>query len=129
MGVISFSFLMALTAQQLANMVRNRPKIGLNKTYSRSTIVARLSEETGLSPKIIRQVLDAEAALAREAITEGAGFPVAGLGSLFPKINLEGVISVGFRQRRGFKKELNTDGFFQGTILNKKNIGRDARNY
>ncbi len=52
----------------------------------------------------------------------GRGVKLEGLGTYLPNINYKGELDVAHRLDRGLKRALNRS--FNGTILNKKHIGR-----
>jgi len=48
---------MFLTKEQFKNLVAKRPKIKINKPYTRGFIITKISKKTGLPATTIRQIL------------------------------------------------------------------------
>jgi hypothetical protein len=103
-----------------------RPRIELGITVQKPELVRVLSRSTGLVEGTIDQTIKELRDHIIEFNRTGRGVKVEGLGTFFPSIDLEGVISISFRPDPAFAHGLNIPGIFTGKINNKENIGKSS---
>lgn len=103
-----------------------RPRIDLGKRIGMHDLVIYIADRTGLNEGEIQQVL----LEMRDAVAfftlRGQPVKLDGLGTYTPTIDLQGTFGIGHRADTSLKNRLNTPGAFQGTILNRENIGKTS---
>ncbi len=102
-----------------------RPKIELDRTIQMEELIRFIAGRSGLNSGGIRQVLIEVHNTIVFFNSYGQGVKVKGLGSYLPNIRLDGTIDIEHRQDPHLKRDLNQRKF-DGTIMNRKNIGQAA---
>ena len=102
-----------------------RPRVKIERTVQMEELVRFIAGHTGLNTGEILNVL----AELRDAIIffnrDGYGVKLEMLGTFLPNIRLDGTFDVQYRLDKSLRNGLN-QGQFNGTILNRGNIGKTA---
>jgi hypothetical protein len=100
------------------------PRIILNKPLNLSVLISWLQGRSNLNKGEVLAVLShLEDGLA-VFLKDGYPIKLPGLGSFTPTLRLDGTINIKYRPDKELLGRLNTPDAFNGTIKNKKNIGK-----
>ena len=103
-----------------------RPRIEQGNTVQKPELIRAVSRATG----IVEGSLDQNIKELRDQLIEflrmGRAVKVEGLGTWTPTIALDGTLEIQYRPDSSIGYGLNIPGVFNGTIINRENIGKTS---
>ena len=103
-----------------------RPRVEAGNTVQKQELVRQLARATGLNEGTTDLSMKELRDIIIESLRAGRGVKVEGLGTWLPNIDLAGEFDVQYRMDTFLKSELNVQGIFSDTILNRENIGKTS---
>jgi len=110
-------------ASRISALNHYRPQIEYRETAGWHEVAGYLEDMSTLSKSDIIGVLTGLQGAVIHFNRQGRGVKLEGLGTYLPNINYQGEFDVAHRLDKNLKRDLN-NGSFQGTIRNKKSIGK-----
>ena len=103
-----------------------RPRLEQGNTVQKPELIRAVSRATG----IVEGSLDQNIKELRDQLIEflrmGRAVKVEGLGTWTPTIALDGTLEIQYRPDSSIGYGLNIPGVFNGTIINRENIGKTS---
>ncbi len=103
-----------------------RPRIEAGNTVQKQELIRQLARATGLTEGTTDLSMKELRDMIIESLRAGRGVKVEGLGTWLPNIDVAGQFDVQYRMDSFLKNELNVEGIFTGTIINRENIGKTS---
>lgn len=100
------------------------PRIILNKPIPLSMLIEYLRGRSNLNKGEVLAVLSHLEDALTFFLKDGYPMNLPGIGSFTPTLRLDGTINIKYRPEKELLNRLNAQGAFNGTIKNKKNIGK-----
>ncbi len=113
-------------ANKLKAISTYRPKIKKGETQSVEKAAAIIAGRTSINEGDVMLALREFFFVIQFFLSSGLPLKLNGLGTFSPSISLDGTIKISLRVDKKLLGELNKEGAFTGTIVNKTNAGKSS---